>query len=570
MSHRDLMNEFENRLRYGNVSRRDFVKYLVLGGVSTATAGLMADRVLAQRSSIVTNITELDSEFDVIIVGAGAAGSVLASELSSAGKSVLLIEAGQDRRNDQIVSDPKQWFRAQGDPNFDWAYQTTPQSSVGGAQIPCPRGRLLGGSASINVMTYLRGVAADYDNWAYDGCPGWDWASVLPHFKRLESTTNGDDSHRGRSGKQHLETARGFAHELSLACIDAAKQAGVRETPDVNGRDPIGVGYQDMAIKNGRRFGPAEAFLYPAMEGDKLTVLTGARVLRLNMDSGNCSSLTIRTNGVNTVLPVTGELVLSAGSIDTPRLLMLSGIGPLNDLRQLGITPVLERAELGQNLQDHILIGGVVCETKEKVATMTTNTSEIAVTSQLRPGPLGPDIGIPFFQGGFAAPKHSPHVPENSYTLIPGLLRPLARGKLRLASSDPDVAPLINPNYLGEAGDLERLLESISLAREIVNAPAFAPFRKREVLPGAGKNRTATIEFLKRGLGSWYHPVGTCRMGEDETALVDPRSLRLKGTTNVRVADCSVIPTIPSANTMAAAMLIGSKASEMLLSSTTA
>lgn len=567
MLRREWVDQVEASLRCGQLDRRDFMRCLVLGGISASTASLMAEKVLAQASSFVTDVSKLGEDFEIIIVGAGAAGCVLASRLSIAGKSVLLIEAGGDRRDDPIVTNPRQWFLAQGDPNFDWNYLTTPQDSVGGARVPCPRGRLLGGSASINVMTYLRGMAADYDNWAYDGCPGWDWASVLPHFKRLESTASGNDSHRGRSGQQHLETARGAAHELSLACLEAAKQAGVKETADVNGPYPIGAGYQDMAIKEGRRFGPAEAFLYPAMGRNKLTVLSGARVMRLNIDNGSCVSLEIRTNGTATTLPVTGELVLSAGSIDTPRLLMLSGVGRVDDLAQFGISPLLNHSAMGQNLQDHILIGGVVCETKQDVAAMTTNASEVVITRQLRPGPPVPDIGMPFFQGGFAAPEHRPHVPENSYTLIPGLLRPLARGELRLASANPDTAPLINPNYLGETADMERLLDSIALAREIVNAPAFAPFRKREVLPGAGKSRSSTIEFLKQGLGSWYHPVGTCRMGSDDSAPVDPQSLRLKGTRNIRIADCSIIPTIPSANTMAAAMLIGDKASEMIISS---
>jgi choline dehydrogenase len=415
-------------------------------------------------------------------------------------------------------------------------------------------------------MTYLRGVAADYDKWSFDGCTGWNWESVLPHFKALESTVNGDDNYRGRNGPQHLQTARGIAHELSLACIEAAKQAGIELTDDVNGSNPVGVGYQDIAIKDGRRFGPAEAFLYPSLETGKVTVLSGTRVLRLNFNAtGTCVSLLIRHNGETSTIPVESELVLAAGTIDTPRLLLLSGIGPGKDLSLLGTKTLLDHRGVGQNLHDHILIGGVVCETKQPVAPMTTNTSEVIITAQRRPGSRGPDIGIPFFQGGYAAGPHRPKVPQNSYTLIPGILHPLARGELRLAKADPDIPPLINPNYLGETADMELVLESIALAREVVNAPAFASFRKSEVLPGPGKSRAQTIDFLKQGLGSWYHPVGTCRMGTDDSAPVDPQSLRLKGTRNVRIADCSIIPTIPSANTMAAAMLVAEKASDIIL-----
>lgn len=496
---------------------------------------------------------------DFIVIGAGSAGSVLTRRLLDAGHSVHVIEAGSVDSDPNIHS-PQGWPMLLTGPN-DWAVMTTPQSHANNRSLFWPRGKVLGGSSSLNGMIYIRGHRSDYDAWAANGAEGWSWNEVLPLFKRSERHADGANEFHGGSGLLPVERIKD-RHELAEAFVDAAKNLGHKETEDFNGELMEGVGFNHTTTHNGRRASAWQSFVAPVLDHAQLTVTTGAEVSRIVVDSGRATGVVYTVDGQVRRASATSEVILSAGAIGSPKLLMLSGIGPAAHLRDVGVDTVVDLPGVGENLHDHLLAGNIY-EASQPPAAGRHNLLE----SQLYAHSNQTDEEAPDLQPLFLHlpyPTDGGPAPQNGYTIAPGIVRPRSRGTLRLASADPSAAPLVDPNILAEEYDLEALVDAIIMCREIGAQDAFAPFRKAEFTPTGTQSRDQLREFARQVAGTYHHQVGTCKMGIDDLSVVDPQ-LRVRGVTGLRVADASIIPSVPSGNTNAPAIMIGEKAADLIL-----
>jgi choline dehydrogenase len=497
--------------------------------------------------------------FDYIVIGAGSAGCVVAARLSEdRNVTVLLLEAGGDDMLD-VVRMPQLWPTLAGTER-DWAYETVAQPGTGRVH-DAPRGRGLGGSHSINAMAFLRGHPSDFDSWAYAGNPGWSHEQVLPYFKRMEDVPHGDPRCRGRGGPLTVgPTAR--PHPLTLAFVEACQKAGHPLREDFNCRELDGTGLHDMTIVDGRRQTTADAYLRPVLSRPNLTVETGAFVRRLLVEHDRCTGVEYERHGRLERVRVDGEVVVCAGAVDSPRLLLLSGIGDPEDLSELGIETVVELSGVGHDLHDHILVRGICVEAWRPIPPGTGNLGEAVVYWRSDERLVGPDLQIVLVYAPFYNPWQE--ASTNAYTFAVAHMRPASRGRVTLASSDPRQRPLIDPNYLGERHDLEMLVQGVQMALDLRTQPAFADWRGRDVMSGIEQGGSqALIDFVRGGVSTFGHLVGTCRMGVDDQAVVDSR-LMVRGLDGLRVADASIMPSITTTNTNAATIMIAEKAADLI------
>ncbi|MFI9025505.1 GMC family oxidoreductase [Streptomyces sp. NPDC053560] len=501
-------------------------------------------------------------EHDFVVVGAGSAGSVVVRRLLDAGHSVHVLEAGPVD-SDERVHSPQGWPQLLQSP-LDWAVMTVPQKQANNRPLYWPRGKVLGGSSSLNGMIYIRGHRSDYDAWAYEGCPGWDWGSVLPLFKRSEDHVDGASAWHGKGGP--LPVSRiAEPHPAAAAFVEAAVALGHERTDDFNGDTMTGVGFNHATIRDGRRMSAWQSFAVPVRDDPRLTVTTGAHVHRVLLEDGRAIGVEYAAGGALHRAYAAAEVVLSGGVIGSAQTLLLSGIGPAAHLREVGIDVAVDLPGVGENLHDHLLVSNVY-EASRPLPPGRANLLESQLFTATDPRRPGPDLQPVFLH--LVYPAESYPVPEHGYTIAPGIVRPLSRGTLRLASADPESAPLVDPNILAERYDLEAMVDAVELCREIGGQRAFDAWRKAELAPGPeARTRDDLREFVRRAVGTYHHQVGTCRMGQDSLAVVDPE-LRVRGVQGLRVADASIMPSVPSGNTNAPTIMVGEKASDLLIAAT--
>jgi len=528
--------------------------------------------------------------YDYIIVGAGSAGCVLASRLSEDPDCrVLLLEAGP-RDWHPFIHMPAGLSKLVNRKGVNWDYNTEPEPALGGRRLWWPRGKVLGGSSSINAMCYIRGHAGDYDEWAAMGAEGWHWDNVLRYFRRSEGNSRGEDGFHGDHGPLSVADPR-HRNPLSEAFLDAAMQAGHPASDDFNGPRQDGFGWYQTTTRDGVRCSAATAYLRPARGRPNLKVVTGALVRRVRIDNGRATGVVYSQRGRALHEASAHEVLLSGGAINSPQLLMLSGIGPAAELRRHGIEVLADLPGVGANLHDHLDI----CTLQRCTRGLSYDSaSDIAVAFRYylmgRTGPGASNIAEaggflrsrlaederPDMQFHFVPAQLDDHgrnrLPGNGYTLHACGLRPRSRGRLRLASADAGDKPRIEAAYLSdpEGFDLRVLLEAVRLSRDILAQPAFAPFRGEEVLPGADVRDVAGLTaFIRRKAETIYHPVGTCRMGrvDDPDTVLDPQ-LRVKGVQGLRVVDASVMPRLIGGNTNAPTMMIAERAADLILGQT--
>ena len=494
------------------------------------------------------------------MIGAGSAGCVVARRLVDAGLDVLLLEAGPADEH-PAIHDPLRMFELwAGEGGLDWGYASVPQANLGGRTIQHTRGRVLGGSSSVNGMYHVRGLRADFDTWAYLGNEGWRYDDLLPLFKRAESYDRGGDEERGGEGP--LAVLSDYEpHPLSAAMMAAAEAAGHAANPNYNRGDHDGVSLIQLDAKDGERHNAARAFVHPVAESPNFTVRTGCQVQRLLFEGNRCVGVELLRDGAVEQVRTSGEVVLSAGVFDSPKLLMLSGIGPAAELAGLGIDPLVDLPGVGRNLQDHVFSPLVHAAAQPIPA---PGEGVPAFHAQMffrsRPGLVGPDL-----QSLFGPMPHIPEGfegPEEGFTFTSMLNRPASRGTVTLASPDPAAAPLIDPNYASCEADLEAIASGLEQLREVAAQGVLDEWRGAELFPGeAVRSRAELREFVRQTLSTIYHPVGTCKMGVDALAVVDPQ-LRVRGVEGLRVADAAVMPTITSGNTHVPSVTIGERAAD--------
>jgi len=501
------------------------------------------------------------AEYDFIIVGTGAGGSPVAYRLSEdPAVRVLVLEAGGAELS-QDVTDPSRWYRLLRS-DVDWDYTSVPQPGLGGRVTHEPRGKIIGGSSSLYLMMHIRGHPSDYDNWAYNGCPGWTYQDCLPYFQKLEDQEDDTSPWAGHGGPLHLANAgRHDPNPTSRAFIDACLELGYPPTDDFNGPTMMGVGWHHINVKNGRRYGVLAAYMEPAMRRPNVTVSPGSYATRLRFEGRRCVGVEYLQNGSLQTARCNHEVVIAGGALESPKLLLLSGIGPAAQLRQQGLEVRVDLPGVGENFHNHVLTG-VIYECRQPVPPGRQNLSEAALFCQSEPGWVGPDLQIGFVHVPFNIIIGQGH--PNSVSILPGVVRPLARGWVRLASSNPLDRPLIHPNYMGVESDLQRMVKAVKIAREIFGTRAFSAWVKEELMPGPGvKSEEELREFCRQNIDSYHHQAGSCKMGLDAMAVVDPK-LRVYGVEGVRVADASVMPFVPSGNCHAGIVMIGERCADFL------
>ncbi len=519
--------------------------------------------------------------FDIIIVGAGSAGCVLANRLSHGGVTkVLLLEAGgaDDRSEVKIPAAFSKMFHTE----VDWDFTTEPEAAVDDRQMYWPRGKMLGGSSSLNAMMYVRGHRSDYDQWRQLGNAGWGYDDVLPYFKRSEGFVgrHAADGYHGTDGPVVVSDQRS-PNPMTASFIEAGLALGLKRNDDVNGPVQAGIGYTHVTQLKGQRRSAADGFLRPAMTRPNLQVETHCLVENVVVEHGRATAVTYRQNGESKTAQAAHSIIIAAGAVGSPQILMLSGIGPAAHLREHGIAVVADLPGVGGNLQDH-LASGVSYHASNVVSLasaqslpnlmryllikrgpLTSNVGEAVAFLHSRAGLAAPDIELIFAPAFFVG--HGAGNPEgHGFTIASVLLRPDSRGSIRLKSTDPAVKPAIHGNYLATNSDRDTLRAGVRFARKIARQHVFDSIRGEEFMPGSAAESDAALDAaIRERCETLYHPIGTCKMGSDASAVVDA-TLRVRGIEGLRVVDASVMPTLIGGHTHAPTMMIAEKAADMI------
>ncbi|MCL6691206.1 GMC family oxidoreductase N-terminal domain-containing protein [Pseudomonas sp. R3.Fl] len=531
--------------------------------------------------------------YDYIIVGAGSAGCILASRLSESGEyNVLLLEAGG--------KDSSPWFKVPVgfaklyyNPTFNWMYYSQPQRQLAGRQLYAPRGKVQGGSGSINAMIYVRGQAHDFDDWAANGNDGWSFKEVLPYFRKLESHPLGDSEYHGASGPIRISPMKGHTHPICDAFLKGCEELGYPRSEDFNGAHFEGAGIYDVNTRDGQRCSSSFAYLHPALGRPNLSIERHAQVERVLFDENRRAvGVSLSQHGVQREFRARREVILAAGAVDSPKLLQLSGVADRELLRQHHIPEVLHLPAVGKNLQDHLCVSYYY---KANVRTLNDDFGSLLGQAKLgleylftRKGPLSmsvnqsggffrsddgqahPNLQLYFNPLSYQIPKSSKASlkpePYSGFLLCFNPCRPTSRGEVRIASKNPADAALIDPNYLSTQKDIDEAIQGSRLIRRIMNAPALKAVTVEEVLPGAAvQSDEAMLQYFRENCGSIYHLCGSCAMGADPQSSVVDKRLRVHGLEGLRVVDASIFPNVTSGNTNAAVMMVAEKGAELIL-----
>ena len=525
------------------------------------------------------------ADWDYIIVGAGSAGCVLANRLSQDPSCrVLLLEAG--RKDDSFwIPIPVGFMKLISDKTYNWCFSTEPEDNVAGRSIAIPRGKTLGGSSSINGMIYVRGQPLDYDTWSQLGCRGWSYESVLPYFRRSENFAGPKDEVRGDAGPLHVHEVPD-RHEILDAFIDAAVEAGYPRNPDYNSGDQEGVAYFQVTMRNGRRWSTARAFLDPARGRPNLKVETEAHTTRVLLEGRRAVGIEYMQGGQKKTARAAGEVILSAGAVQSPQILELSGIGRPELLQSYGVEVRHALMGVGENYRDHFaprmnwrvklpvtlneqtrglpFLRELARYALQGKGILTLPAGIVAGFVKTRPELAGPDVQYHFAHASYASAAVRKLDSEPGMTIVICQLRPESRGSIHMKSADPLAAPAIRPNFLAEAVDRQCVVDGMKIARRIVEQPAMDRFRAFEMTPGPSvQTDEEWLHFARHNGQTVYHPIGTCKMGHDPMAVVDDR-LRVHGVAGLRVIDASIMPTLVSGNTNAPTIMIAEKGADMI------